>query len=122
MGREKRGAKRIKEEGSVSITLVSKDALTPGKKISYHLTKDISSTGMKILATTFLPVKSLLKIDLTLIKPPKLFSAFGEVRWVKTRFANELFEIGIEFVDTPAEVIRVLQEHIEKSEQVFPSE
>ncbi len=122
MGKEKRRARRIKEEASVSITLVSKDELTPAKKISYHLTKDISSVGLRILATTFLPVKSFLKIELALTKPPRLFSAFGEVRWIKSRYADELFEIGIEFVDTPAEVIKILKEHIEKSEQIFPSE
>jgi len=119
MSPEKRRAKRIKEEASVSITLVSKDALTPGKKISYHLTKDISSVGLKIMATSFLPIKSLLKIELALAKPPKLFSAFGEVRWVKSRYADELFEVGIEFVDTPPEIIKILQEHIAKSEEAL---
>lgn len=117
---EKRRATRIKEEASVSINLVSKEALVPGKKISYHLTKDISSTGIKILTNTFLPIKSLLKIELSFIKPPKLFSAFGEVRWVKTRYADELFEIGIEFVNTPEEVIKILKEHIKKTKESIP--
>jgi hypothetical protein len=122
MGIEKRRAKRIKEEASVSITLVSKDASTPAKKISYNLTKDISSVGLRMMGTSFLPVKSLLKIELAFTKPPRLFSAFGEVKWVKSRYADELFEIGIEFVNTPPEVIQILKEHIEKSDKIFPSE
>ncbi len=122
MGIDKRRAKRIKEEASVSITLVSKDASTPAKKISYSLTKDISSVGLRMMATSFLPVKSLLKIELAFTKPPRLFSAFGEVKWVKSRYADELFEIGIEFVNTSPEVIQILKEHIDKSDKIFPSE
>jgi hypothetical protein len=117
---EKRRAKRIREETNVTIKLISKDALAPDKKLSYHLTKDISEVGIKILAGTFLPVKSLVKIELALTKPPQLFSAFGEVRWVKSRYADELFEIGIEFVDTSRDIIRILKDHIEKAGENIP--
>lgn len=118
---EQRRAKRIKEETKVTIQLIPTDRLTPNKKISYHLTKDISSTGLRILANTFLPINSILKIDLSLTKPPRLISAFGKVRWIKSRYADELFEMGIEFVDTPQENIRILKEHIEKEEESPPS-
>lgn len=120
MSEDKRRAKRIKEETQVTITLLSKDAIDPGKKLSYHLTKDISSVGLKILANTFLPINSMLKIELALSKPPKLISAFGKVRWVKSRYADELFEIGIEFADTPPDVIKALHEYIEKAAETLP--
>lgn len=110
---EQRRAKRVKEEAQVTIKLVPSETFTPDKKISYHLTKDISSTGLRMLANTFLPINSTLKIDLTLEKPHKLISAFGKVRWIKSRYADELFELGIEFVDTPQEHIEALREHIE---------
>lgn len=113
---EQRRAKRVKEEAQVTIKLVPSETFTPDKKISYHLTKDISSTGLRILANTFLPINSTLKIDLTLTKPHKLISAFGKVRWIKSRYADELFELGIEFVDTPKDHIEALREHIEKTE------
>jgi hypothetical protein len=120
MSEDKRKAKRIKEETQVTITLLSKDAMDPGKKLSYHLTKDISSVGLKILTNTFLPISSMLKIELALSKPPKLIIAFGKVRWVKSRYADELFEIGIEFADTPPDVIKALHEHIEKAAETLP--
>ena len=116
---DKRKAKRIKEEAKVTITLISKDSLSPGKKIFYHLTKDISSTGIKIQANTFLPINSMIKIELSLKEPLRVVSAIGMVRRVKTLYANELFEVGIEFVDTSPEIINIIKEHIEKQSK-FP--
>ena len=111
---EYRRTKRVKEEAQVVIKLVPSETFTPDKTISYHLTKDISSTGLRILANTFLPINSTLKIELTLTKPPRLINAFGKVRWIKSRYADELFELGIEFVDTPEEHVTALKKHIEK--------
>ena len=113
---EQRKAKRVKEEAQVTIKLVPSETFTPDKKISYHLTKDISSTGLRVFANSFLPINSTLKIELILEKPHRLISAFGKVRWIKSRYADELFELGIEFVDTPEDHIRALKEHIEQTE------
>jgi c-di-GMP-binding flagellar brake protein YcgR len=113
---EHRRAKRVKEAAQVTIKLVPSETFTPDKKISYHLTKDISSTGLRILANSFLPINSTLKIDMTLSNPHRLISAFGKVRWIKSRYADELFELGIEFVDTPKDHIDALKEHIDHTE------
>lgn len=113
---EQRRAKRIKKEAKVTIELIHTDKLTPDKKITYHVTKDISSSGLRILASTFLPINSLLKIRLSLTKPRRFITAFGKVRWLKGRYGDRLFEMGIEFVDTPQENIKALKEYIEKLE------
>lgn len=110
---EKREAKRIKEETKVTITLLSKDLVLPSKIFSYNLAKNISSKGVKIRADTFLPIGALLRIELSLTKPARLISVLGKVRWVKTLYAGESFEIGIEFVETSLEDIKVLTRHIE---------
>lgn len=111
---EKRRAKRIKKEAKVTITLISSDDLPHGTKIIHHLTKDISSVGIKIQTNTFLPINSMIKIELSLTDPLRLVSAIGTVRRVKTLYADELFEAGIEFVDTSKEIIDILKEHIER--------
>jgi hypothetical protein len=116
---DKRRAKRIKEEAKVTIILVSKDSLSPGRKIIYHLTKDISAAGIKIQTNTFLPINSMIKIELSLKEPPRVVSAIGMVRRVKTLYADELFEVGIEFVDTSQEIISIIKEHIERQSK-FP--
>ena len=110
---EKREAKRIREENKVTITLLSKDLVPPGKTFSYNLTKNISSKGLKIRANTFLPVGAVLKIELSLMKPARLISVLGKVRWVKTLYAGESFEMGIEFVEPSSEDTRILTRHIE---------
>ncbi|MBC8357878.1 MAG: PilZ domain-containing protein [Candidatus Aminicenantes bacterium] len=117
---EQRRAKRVREEAQVTITLISKDLLPVGKKISYHLTKDISSTGIKIRASAFLPINAVLRIDISFEKPPRVIHAFGKVRWVKSIYADELFEMGIEFVDTSQENIELLKEYIEKAAITIP--
>jgi hypothetical protein len=45
-----------------------------------------------------------------------MIRVLGKVQWAKSILADELFEVGIVFVDTPAENIRVLNEHIEAVE------
>jgi hypothetical protein len=112
-GMEKREAKRITEETRITITLLSKDLVPPGKTFSYNLTKDISLKGVKIRANTFLPINALLKIELSLTKPIRLISVLGKIRWIKTLYAGESFEIGIEFVEPSSEDIRILTRHIE---------
>ena len=113
MSVEKRKAKRVKKESKITIKVISEETVPRNKKIIYHLTKDISSKGVKIQTNTFLPINTLLKIELSLTKPPRVIKAIGKVRWIRSRYADEKFEMGIEFIDTPKESIRTLSKHIE---------
>ena len=113
---EKRKAKRIIEENKVKITPISKDKLPSGKKIIYPLTKDISMGGVKILTNTFLPINTFLRIELSLKNAPRLIIAIGKVRWVKTHYAEELFETGIEFMEMSPGSNNVLKKHIDELE------
>ena len=61
----------------------------------------------------------MIKIELSLKEPLRVVSAIGMVRRVTTLYADELFEVGIEFVDTSQEIINILKEHIEKQSK-FP--
>lgn len=110
---EKRKVKRVKKESKITINVLSEDTVPRNKKIIYHLTKDISSKGAKIQTNTFLPINTLLRIELSLMKPPRVVKAIGRVRWVKSRYGDEKFEMGIEFTDTPRESIKALSKHIE---------
>ena len=113
---EKRKAKRIIEENKVTITPIYKDELPSGEKIIYPLTKDISSGGVKILTNTFLPINTFLRIELSLKNAPRLIIAIGEVRWAKKRYAEELFETGIEFIDMSPGSNNILKKHIDELE------
>jgi hypothetical protein len=113
---KKRIEKRLNQQNEVTITVVSDVSQSPAKRVSYNLTKDISASGVKLVSNCFLPKGALLKINLTLNNPPQMIRVLGKVQWSKSILADELFEVGIVFVDTPAENIRVLNEHIEAVE------
>jgi hypothetical protein len=112
---EKRRERRVREQALFTITLISKDAAEDYPKVIHHSTEDISLTGAKIHTNSFLPVGSFLKIDLSLTEPPRMISAYAKVRWVKSVYADELFELGIEFVDTSINIIKALKEHFDRT-------
>lgn len=119
---EKRKEKRIEEEIKVSIRLLPEDKYQHDKNILYALTKDISSGGVKIVTDKMLPVDTLLKLELTLTKIRKLVEAKARVRWVNRLYDDDVFEMGLEFVDTPSESVMLLLEYIYGLEEKTPSE
>jgi len=109
---EKRRAKRLRQENEVTIQIVSAGKPMPNSKIIYHISKDISSSGARIQTNAFLPVDTLLKIQLTLKNPPRMVTALGKVRWIRSLYGDETYEAGMEFVDTPLATIRLLADHV----------
>jgi uncharacterized protein (TIGR02266 family) len=109
---EKRKEKRIKEEIKVAIKLLPEDKYQHNKNVVYALTKDISSGGVKIVTDQMLPIDTILKIELTLAKIRKLIEATAKVRWVNRLYDDDVFEMGLEFIDTPAESVMFLLEYI----------
>ena len=112
--RDKRQAERLRQENEVTIKIVSKDKLPADKKIIYHISKDISSTGAKIQTNVFLPVDTLLKIQMVLKDPPRMVAILGKVKWIRSLYADESFEAGLEFVDTSSDSIKMMSDHIDK--------
>jgi c-di-GMP-binding flagellar brake protein YcgR len=106
--KERRKAQRVQEKAKVTIKLTdSEDELAC--RVIHHLTQDISLNGVKIRCDVFIPVNSLLNIELSLRKPTRVISVHGKVRWIKALYKDELYEMGIEFVDTSQEAIRLLE-------------
>jgi Tfp pilus assembly protein PilZ len=79
-----------------------------GMKIFYTLTKDISLGGVNIRTDTFLPVDTVVKIELSLPKMHKMLYVRGRVKWIKSLYDDEVFEIGLEFMDIPPNIITSL--------------
>ena len=97
---ERRKAIRLKEEDELTISVLSGASNLPKDKIIYTLSKDISASGARIQAYSFLPVDTLLNIKVTLKHPPRMITALGKVKWVRSLIADEFFEAGLEFVNT----------------------
>ena len=104
----KRREKRVKEENKLICEIVSDNKIFKCKKIFYTLTKDISLGGVNIRTDTFLPVDTMVKMELSLPKMHKMVCVRGKVKWTKSIYEDEVFEIGLEFVDTPANIITSL--------------
>ena len=111
---DKRKSKRLAQENEITIKIVPKEKLPPDKKTVYHISKDISSSGVRIQANVFLPVDTLIKMQLNLKAPPRMVTALGKVKWIRSLYGDESYEAGLEFVDTSSETIKLLADHIDK--------
>jgi hypothetical protein len=110
--REKRKAQRLKEEHEVTITIISDEKNLPkGKNIHEH-SRDISASGTKIQGNILLPVDTLVNIDLTLESLHQKITALGKVKWIKIITEDDSYEAGVEFVDTPGEAIKKIEDYI----------
>ena len=109
---ERRKAPRLEEENEITITIVSGGEKPPKEKILYNYSKDISVSGARIQAHIFLPVDSLLRIEMTLKTLRQMIIVLGKVKWIKVIFEDESYEAGVELFNTPSEAIKKLTEYI----------
>ncbi|MGB9765439.1 MAG: PilZ domain-containing protein [Candidatus Saccharicenans sp.] len=109
---EKRREKRLDEENKVIIQIISEnDEL---KESFYSFSRDVSVGGIRVMTDSPLPVKTRVKLEIALSDSKKLVSGIAEVRWVKSLFDDEIFEMGLEFVDLEPQSKVFLLEHVYK--------
>ena len=118
---ERRRAERLVQENEITIKVVTKDRLPTNKTIIYDISKDISSSGIRIQTNVFFPVDTLLKIELNLKNPPRMVVALGKIKWIRSLFGDESYEAGLEFVDTSSEAIQVLADHVSQIKKEKPT-
>ena len=106
MEQEKRKTERLKEFNEITTTIIS------GEKNFYNYSEDISVSGAKIRGNIPLPIDTLLKIDFTLKNLQQKITALGKVKWIKIIIENKYYEAGVEFVNTPLEAIKKLEDYI----------
>ena len=96
--------------------LNKQDENSSKEKIPYNFGKDISVSGAKIQGNIFLPVDTILKIDITFKNLQQKITSIGKVKWNKVIIENESYEAGVEFVDAPDETIQTLYELMQKDD------
>jgi len=109
--KERRKDSRIKEEDKVVIELLSNADLPEQKRVLNALTKDISPGGVRVMTNVNLPVGTLLRLEIGLARRRKLIQAVGTVRWARSIYEEELFELGVEFTQISPEDKFALLEH-----------
>ncbi|HQE64921.1 MAG TPA: PilZ domain-containing protein, partial [Candidatus Saccharicenans sp.] len=106
---EKRREKRLDEENKVVLRVLAEDGQE--KQSFYSFSRDISVGGLRIMTDSPLPVKTKLKIEIALSESKKVISGLAEVRWVKSLFEDEVYEMGLEFIDLDPQSKVFLLEH-----------
>lgn len=122
MTEERRRETRKKEGHRITIETVPQDQSdaekSTTKKISFSLTEDISLKGIKVISETFFPIDTLLKIELSLVELNERLDLQGKVKWIRSH-EEDLYEIGIEFIDVSSKHMQVLVDHMYKYEEEF---
>jgi hypothetical protein len=111
---ERRKAPRLKEESDVTITVVSEGK---HQKVICDSSKDISVYGARIHSRDYFPVDTLLDIDFATKSVHEKIKALGKVKWIKVIIEDASYEVGVEFVDTPDDAVRKLEDYISWKQQ-----
>ncbi|MDD8030548.1 MAG: PilZ domain-containing protein [Acidobacteriota bacterium] len=107
---EKRREKRLGEENKVVLKVI-----TPNEQAEesfYSISRDISVGGLRVMTDSPLPVKTRVKLEIALSDSKKLISGIAEVKWVKNLFEDEVFEMGLEFIELDPQSRVYLLEHV----------
>ncbi|HAR37028.1 MAG TPA: hypothetical protein DCR87_09080 [Acidobacteria bacterium] len=107
---EKRREKRLDEENKVIIHVIPENEQQ--EESFYSFSRDISVGGLRLMTDSPLPVKTRVKLEIALTESKKLISGIAEVRWVKSLFEDEVFEMGLEFVELDPQSRVHLLEHV----------
>jgi len=109
---EKRKAERLDSFKEITITIISGEKKLPKGKKFTNYSENISVSGAKIRANILLPVDTILKVDFKLENLKKQITAFGKVKWIKVIFEDAWYEAGVQFVNTPDEAIKKIEDYI----------
>lgn len=109
---EQRRAQRLKDINEITINIISGKEHLSNQKFLYNYSEDISVTGTKIQANILLPVDTVLKIDFTIKTLQKQITVLGKVKWLKVIIEGEYYENGVEFIDTPEDAIKKIEDYI----------
>jgi hypothetical protein len=109
---DRRRAPRLQEENEVTITVVSGEQDIPQETVIHNRSKDISTSGARIQANLYLPVDTLVMLEMTLSTVRQMITVIGKVKWIKIIYEDESYEAGVEFVNTPSDAIRKLRDYV----------
>ena len=117
--KEQRKEERLKEYNEITTTVISGGNNLSKEKLFYNYSEDISVSGAKIRGNIDLPINTLLQIDLTLKNLQQKITALGKVKWIKNIIEGKYYEAGVEFVDSPGEMINKLEDYISRKQKLI---
>jgi hypothetical protein len=122
---EQRRAMRLTDDNEITVTVVPGKGKYLKEKFFYNYSKDVSVSGARINAHIFLPIDTLLMIEMTIKTLRQIITVIGKVKWIKVVFEDESYEAGVEFFNTPpSDGIKKLADYIswkQKSTSLYPA-
>jgi hypothetical protein len=101
---ERRKELRIPEEKKISIKLLESGSSKSGGKKLEAMTRDVSLSGARIVCDRSIPKDTKLQVRLPASKGSGSLQTTGKVCWTRRIKNTDMCEIGLQFVDSPAEV------------------
>jgi c-di-GMP-binding flagellar brake protein YcgR len=110
--RDRRRDARVGEEDKVTVEVLGGVGEPEEDRVINALTKDISPGGVRIMTHVRIPAGARLRLEVVLSRRRRLISVNGVVRWARSIYEDDLFEMGVEFTDLTPEDRVCLLEHI----------
>lgn len=110
--KERRCEPRRKDELPIEMEVLSNQGPTSHTSVLYAQIKNISPGGVKILSSVHLPSNTSIKLKIMLPESGKSIEPIGRVVWGTKLGGGEVFEMGIEFKNTPPHILSTLLEYV----------
>jgi Tfp pilus assembly protein PilZ len=91
-----------------------------GAGIAAH-TYDLSTGGARIITSKSFAVGSVIRVKVNLAGTDQYVNLDGEVKWLKSREDDGMFEIGVEFLHLTSHDILTLLRHLYGQNEGIPS-
>jgi hypothetical protein len=112
---ERRRYFRLREDDDVSFIEI------PHSRNTRESTLDISHGGIRFLSDHFINPRSKLKIQMNFGRQKKAIHAIVIVRWIKSVYQDERYEVGAEFTEINGKDLELLKDHLRSREHPLTS-
>ena len=119
---ERRRERRLEDSNEMTLSVMSEEKHFPEDKLFHNYSKDISESGARIYTDSFLPVDTLLRIEMKLKNFHQMITTPGKVKWVKIISSSGCCEAGVEFVNTPARAMNMLDIYNSWMGMLYPTQ
>jgi hypothetical protein len=110
---ERRQQPRVEDDLGIAINLMSEQGPVPHRTSTiFHLTKDISRSGLRFENDRELPVNALLKVHVALKIPLLTITHFARVRWSQKTPSQGGYDIGVHFSDSPPNDMQIWSNYV----------
>lgn len=106
---ERRKFVRVPDTSQVSYKVISEE------RLGEYIARDISQGGLRFFAHEFIPKGSLLKIRISSNEKVFSFEAMAKLVWIREIPDNDKYEVGVEFIDLPKNLVEYVINYIKGS-------